>query len=199
MRLSLVQQTFMGGCVAPQQRRRGRRAVFFNGDRIEALSHGRLRPGLNYLFSTLGELDCDLVLLAHGPALPIHGLDRGWPPVDLSSMAAAWPMRIAGVFRCPHRPDVACTCQPPMPGLLHQAALTLRLQMAASWLISDCDCDIEAGMRVGCQTIAIGLSPRKKVGAPHGPTLRVSGWPDAAAVIRAAFRHGERRQPSAVA
>jgi len=196
MRLSLVQPTFMAGSAQPLQRRRGRRAVFFNGDRIEALSTTRLRPGLNYLFSTLGSLDCDLVLLGRGPSMPSHGGRGSRIPVDLSTMAAAWPIAIAGVFRCPHRPDVACTCQPPMPGLLHQAALTLRLQMAASWLVSDCDSDIEAGCRAGCRTIAIGKATVLHRCPQHLATLRVGCWQEAAAVISAAFGHGERRRRS---
>lgn len=63
---------------------------------------------------------------------------------------------LAGSFTCGHalgsdgRP--ACLCRRPAPGLLKQAALTLRLELSRSWIVGCNLDDVEAGRRAGCKT-----------------------------------------------
>ncbi|OGO11691.1 MAG: hypothetical protein A2Z66_15075 [Chloroflexi bacterium RBG_13_66_10] len=63
--------------------------------------------------------------------------------------------RVDGVFLCPHRPEDACTCRKPEPGLILQAAAALGLDLAASLLIGDAVSDLQAGEAAGVGTVAL--------------------------------------------
>jgi D-glycero-D-manno-heptose 1,7-bisphosphate phosphatase len=63
---------------------------------------------------------------------------------------------------CPHHPEAElaefraeCDCRKPKPGMLHQAARELGLDLAASWMIGDRVSDLEAGARAGCRTALV--------------------------------------------
>lgn len=60
--------------------------------------------------------------------------------------------RIDAVMMCPHAPQDNCTCRKPLPGLLHQAAALLSLDLRNSILIGDALSDILAGQAAGVQT-----------------------------------------------
>jgi len=49
-----------------------------------------------------------------------------------------------------------CECRKPKPGLLLQAAKTMDVNLAESWMIGDGLTDIEAGKKAGCKTILLG-------------------------------------------
>lgn len=51
-----------------------------------------------------------------------------------------------------------CACRKPAPGMLLDAAATLGLDLAGSWMVGDTDADIEAGKAAGCRTLLI-LNP----------------------------------------
>jgi D-glycero-D-manno-heptose 1,7-bisphosphate phosphatase len=83
---------------------------------------------------------------------------------------------------CPHttgeggRPS--CLCRKPGPGLLVRAARTHRIDLAASWMVSDSLDDIEAGRRAGCRTVllnaaGIGDWHRSAMRTPHA---RCTDW-----------------------
>lgn len=57
--------------------------------------------------------------------------------------------RIDGVFMCPHAPQDNCLCRKPNPGLIHQAANSLNLDLQRSILIGDALSDITAGQTAG--------------------------------------------------
>jgi D-glycero-D-manno-heptose 1,7-bisphosphate phosphatase len=63
--------------------------------------------------------------------------------------------RIDAVVYCPHRPEEACQCRKPQPGLLLEAARRYRLDLRRSVLVGDALSDIEAGQAAGCQTILV--------------------------------------------
>lgn len=56
---------------------------------------------------------------------------------------------IDDVYYCPHRPEEACDCRKPRPGLLLQAAATHRIPLDQTYLIGDALTDIIAGRAVG--------------------------------------------------
>ncbi len=63
---------------------------------------------------------------------------------------------------CLHHPDGivpelahACDCRKPAPGMLLDAARTLELDLAASWMVGDTDADMQAGRAAECRTILI--------------------------------------------
>jgi D-glycero-D-manno-heptose 1,7-bisphosphate phosphatase len=57
------------------------------------------------------------------------------------------------VYACFHTDAHACPCRKPRPGLLLDAARKWSLYLAASFMIGDRWCDVEAGHRAGCQTV----------------------------------------------
>jgi D-glycero-D-manno-heptose 1,7-bisphosphate phosphatase len=57
--------------------------------------------------------------------------------------------RIDGVFMCPHAPEEGCECRKPKPGLLHQAAQALSIDLDSSIMIGDAVSDILAGQAAG--------------------------------------------------
>lgn len=63
--------------------------------------------------------------------------------------------RIDAVYYCPHRPEDACDCRKPRPGLFHQAANHLGLQLAGSYVIGDALGDVEAAQAVGATPILV--------------------------------------------
>ena len=63
--------------------------------------------------------------------------------------------KVDGVFMCPHHPDEGCVCRKPKPGLLLQAAKSLRLDLSASVLIGDALTDLEAGKAAGVSRLVL--------------------------------------------
>jgi D-glycero-D-manno-heptose 1,7-bisphosphate phosphatase len=48
-----------------------------------------------------------------------------------------------------------CDCRKPAPGMLLDAAVSLEVDLGASWMVGDTDADIEAGRAAGCRTLLI--------------------------------------------
>jgi D-glycero-D-manno-heptose 1,7-bisphosphate phosphatase len=65
---------------------------------------------------------------------------------------AAAGATIDAVYYCPHEIQPLCSCRKPRPGLLLDAARRHNLNLAASWMIGDSECDVEAGKNAGCHT-----------------------------------------------
>jgi D-glycero-D-manno-heptose 1,7-bisphosphate phosphatase len=59
---------------------------------------------------------------------------------------------IDALYYCPHELEPPCRCRKPEPGMLLEAARSRNLDLAASWMIGDSDCDIQAGKNAGCRT-----------------------------------------------
>jgi histidinol phosphatase-like enzyme len=69
---------------------------------------------------------------------------------------------LSGFYYCSHHPQgkiepyaIDCDCRKPKPGLLHKAAIELKIDLSASWMIGDILNDIEAGNSAGCRSILI--------------------------------------------
>ena len=62
-----------------------------------------------------------------------------------------------GLYYCPHNPTVepSCPCRKPQVGLLLQAAVDLKLDLARSYVVGDKRSDIEAGIAVGSRTVLV--------------------------------------------
>ena len=70
--------------------------------------------------------------------------------------------RIDAVYYCPHHTEakvakyrVNCDCRKPEPGMLLRAEKELNINLKQSFMIGDKLSDIEAGKRVGCNTIMV--------------------------------------------
>lgn len=57
--------------------------------------------------------------------------------------------RLAGIFVCPHGPEAGCCCRKPRPGLLHQAAATLGVNMTGVPVVGDSLRDLQAAQAAG--------------------------------------------------
>jgi D-glycero-D-manno-heptose 1,7-bisphosphate phosphatase len=79
-----------------------------------------------------------------------HGINR-----RLVEAIEAQGGRISAVYLCPHRPDNACGCRKPAPGMLLQAAAEWDLDLSRSYLVGDALSDIQAARAVGAQGILV--------------------------------------------
>ena len=75
-----------------------------------------------------------------------------------SEMAAAGAT-IDAVYYCPHEKVPPCSCRKPAPGMLLSAARDHQIDLAASWMIGDCEVDIAAGRNARCKTVLISEGP----------------------------------------
>jgi D-glycero-D-manno-heptose 1,7-bisphosphate phosphatase len=66
--------------------------------------------------------------------------------------------RIFDIFYCPHRPEEACDCRKPAPGMIVQAASQHHIDPAAAIMIGDNAKDIACGRNAGC-----GLKAEKEL------------------------------------
>ena len=81
-----------------------------------------------------------------------------------------------------HEDRDACDCRKPKPGLLLQAAVKYRLDMAACYLIGDRWRDIDAGQAAGCKTVWIDRRYAEQAAA-QPPDVRVESCLEAAGWI----------------
>ena len=65
-------------------------------------------------------------------------------------MFAVGGVTFAGAYYCPHGPDEHCGCRKPAPGMLHDGARELGLDLASSIMIGDKESDVAAGHAAGC-------------------------------------------------
>lgn len=99
---------------------------------------------------------------------------------------------LSGFYACTHapsnRPGGGCLCRKPAPGLLRQAALAHRIDLARSWMVGDILNDVEAGRRAGCKTVLmdVGNETEWRVSPLRTPDLRCADLLEAARAIVAA-------------
>ena len=63
--------------------------------------------------------------------------------------------KILAVFVCPHRPEDNCDCRKPKTSLFKQAIKKIKINPKQSFMVGNSGRDIEAGKKIGCQTILI--------------------------------------------
>jgi D-glycero-D-manno-heptose 1,7-bisphosphate phosphatase len=74
-------------------------------------------------------------------------------------------VHLDGAYYCPHAPEEGCECRKPRPGLLHEAATQLHLDLTRSFVVGNQPRDMEAGRRAGCRTAAIVRGPEPQIEA----------------------------------
>jgi D-glycero-D-manno-heptose 1,7-bisphosphate phosphatase len=82
--------------------------------------------------------------------------------------------RIDAVLTCPHSPEDQCACRKPQPGLLHQAAKQLSIDLSRSFMIGDSLSDVAAGQAAGVRKSILVLTGRgaDQLTMPEAKTLQ---------------------------
>ena len=91
---------------------------------------------------------------------------------------------IDGVFVCPHRPDEACSCRKPAPGLLLRAAKKLDFAIEDAILVGDHVTDLRAAERAGCASILTLTGRVEGVESLNLPSNCIGVMPDLLSVAR---------------
>ncbi len=101
------------------------------------------------------------------------------------------------IYWCPHHPEkgfagerpelkIDCACRKPKPGMLHQAARDLNLDLAACWLVGDTTTDLETGRNAGVSTALVRTGHAGRDGKyPATPALTADNLLDAVHLIMA--------------
>lgn len=74
---------------------------------------------------------------------------------ELQRQLAANGIRLAGIWHCPHHPEVGCACRKPAPELLQRAMRELGYARNQCLVVGDKQCDIELGSRLGVRTALV--------------------------------------------
>jgi len=85
----------------------------------------------------------------------------------------------------------------PNPGMLHQAARDLDIDLSRSWMIGDSPSDVEAGRRAGCETILINPNGPNACDTNVAATHRVSSLVEAVELLECDMKrdHDETENP----
>ncbi len=143
-----------------------------------------LTPGAGEAIAKLNEAGLLVVVVSNQP-----GIAKGrFSPALLDAVTEKMNRLVkqAGghldaVYYCLHHPEgkvdryrLACECRKPKPGLLHQAARELQIDLGQSYMIGDGVVDVLAGRQAGTKTLFIG--PRR--GYVFSELERHNAWPD---------------------
>ncbi|MDQ7016164.1 MAG: D-glycero-beta-D-manno-heptose 1,7-bisphosphate 7-phosphatase [Gammaproteobacteria bacterium] len=63
--------------------------------------------------------------------------------------------QLEGLFFCPHAPDEQCACRKPKPGLLHDVAKRLDVDLKGVAFVGDALGDLQAALAVGAKPILV--------------------------------------------
>jgi D-glycero-D-manno-heptose 1,7-bisphosphate phosphatase len=142
------------------------RAVFLDRDGtineemgyINHLSRFHLLPGSAQAIARLNQAGLKVVVATNQ-----SGVARKYFPASLIGrvhnlmleLLAQQSARLDGIYICQHGPEANCSCRKPQPGLLHQAAQELALDLSRSYVVGDRYNDLHLAARVGAKGILV--------------------------------------------
>jgi D-glycero-D-manno-heptose 1,7-bisphosphate phosphatase len=142
------------------------RAVFLDRDGtineemgyINHLNRFRLLPGSAEAIALLNQAGLKVVVATNQ-----SGAARKYFPASLigqvhglmQKLLAQQQARVDAIYVCQHAPDEGCSCRKPRPGLLHQAAAALHLDLPRSYVVGDRYNDIQLAAHVGAKGILV--------------------------------------------
>jgi len=85
--------------------------------------------------------------------------------------------RLDAVFMCPHAPQEKCTCRKPLPGMLLQAAESLKLDLSRSYMVGDALSDLLAGKAAKVREALLVRTGRGQVQAALPEALHLLPFP----------------------
>ena len=181
--------------------RRRRRAVFLDRDGVltePVLVDGRERPAWSLdeldVVTAAGAATRDLRAAGFLLVLVTNQPDIARGDVDAEVVVAinehvAELLGLDAVYACPHDGHDGCACRKPLPGMIHEAAAALDIELAESWLVGDRWVDIAAGQAAGVRTVLVkrahSMSPTSAGDPPHDlrPDAAVHDIAEASALI----------------
>jgi len=128
-------------------------------------SQVRLIPGAAEAIASLNRAGWPVVIVTNQSGVArglfdseaVHAVHR-----HISNLLVEHHARIEEYYFCPHLETAEvpeyrldCECRKPKPGMLHQAAAELSLDLAKSWMIGDRESDLQAGAAAGARTILV--------------------------------------------
>lgn len=95
---------------------------------------------------------------------------------------------IDALLFCPHAPDAGCACRKPRPGLLHEIARRLKVNLTGIPVVGDSIGDLEAAVAVGAKPVLVrtgrGMETLAAIRESEEPRLReVPVYDDLAAFV----------------
>ena len=107
------------------------------------------------------------------------GLGRGLFSIDdlnaihrkLARELGSQGAQVEAIFFCPHAPDAKCACRKPLPGLLHEIAARLQIDLAGVPCIGDSWRDLESALVVGASPILVRTGNGQKTCINHAGEL----------------------------
>lgn len=127
-------------------------------DHVKGWQEFRFIPGARTSLAALSRLDLPIIVVSN-QALINRGLASA-SVVDeihrrMVAEIAAYGGRIDRIIYCPHRPEEACKCRKPEPGMLQQVAQEMNIDLSRSYMVGDAITDLVAAQRVGCQSFLV--------------------------------------------
>lgn len=118
------------------------------------LEEFRILPGASNACALLKEAGFLLIVVTNQP-----DVSRGsvaMETVEAINQELRAGVQVDEIRVCYHDDVHQCSCRKPNAGLLLQAAIDWKIDLAGSFMVGDRWKDIEAGKRAGCRTILIG-------------------------------------------
>ncbi|AHK80470.1 D,D-heptose 1,7-bisphosphate phosphatase [Ectothiorhodospira haloalkaliphila] len=95
---------------------------------------------------------------------------------------------LQGIYHCPHGPDDGCDCRKPRPGLFHQVARDLNIDLAGVPAVGDSPRDIEAATVAGCSPLLVKTGNGARALAEGRIPQGIPVYEDLAELVQALLR-----------
>jgi D-glycero-D-manno-heptose 1,7-bisphosphate phosphatase len=145
-----------------------KKAFFLDRDGVINVDHGYVSRIDDFTFMD-GIFPVLRTLSAQGYVLIVvtnqSGIGRGYYTAEDFRVLTVWMLKkladegieIAGVYSCPHSPELNCDCRKPEPGMLLQAIREHGIDPALSWMVGDKPSDMAAAEAAGiCNRVLLG-------------------------------------------
>lgn len=127
-------------------------------DHVTSWEHFRFLPGALEALRLLTERRYRIFVVTNQAAVGRGLISRAELETIHQRMrqeAARQGGEITDICYCPHRPEEACGCRKPQPGMLLSLAARQAITLRDTYLIGDALSDVMAGASVGCRTILV--------------------------------------------
>ena len=127
-------------------------------DHVKSWQEFRFIPGARTSLAALSRLDLPIIVVTN-QAVINRGLASASAVEEIHQRmvaeVAAHGGRIDRIIYCPHRPEEACKCRKPAPGMLQQVAQEMNINLTHSYMVGDAITDLMAAQQVGCQSFLV--------------------------------------------